>query len=136
VPMLDHRVVEFAWSLPLHMRVRAGEGKWLMKRLLSRYVPRALTDRPKTGFGVPIDTWLRGPLRDWAEALLDESQLRSDGFFHPGPIREKWHAHVDGGRNWCYWLWDVLMFQAWWHDQAQQRSPARTGTDALPQLVV
>src|SRR6266853_1483099 len=136
VPMLDHRVVEFAWSLPLNMRVRAGEGKWLMKQLLSRYVPRALTDRPKTGFGIPIDSWLRGPLREWAEDLLDESRLRSEGFFNPPPVREKWHEHVDGGRNWCYWLWDILMFQAWWRDQAHQRSSWRTGTDALPQYLV
>jgi asparagine synthase (glutamine-hydrolysing) len=132
VPMLDHRVVEFAWSLPLNMRVRGGEGKWLMKQLLSRYVPRALTDRPKTGFGIPIDTWLRGPLRAWAEELLDESRLRSEGFFNPAPIREKWHAHVDAGRNWAYWLWDVLMFQAWRHDQAQQRPRS---PEALPEYI-
>jgi len=131
VPMLDHRVVEFAWSLPLKMRVRAGDGKWLMKQLLSRYVPRALTDRPKTGFGIPIDSWLRGPLRAWAEELLGESRLRSEGFFNPAPIREKWHAHVDGGRNWAYWLWDILMFQAWWHNQAQQPSRSRPETEAL-----
>jgi len=136
VPMLDHRVVEFAWSLPLNMRVRAGEGKWLMKQLLSRYVPRALTDRPKTGFGIPIDSWLRGPLREWAEELLDESRLRREGFINPAPVLEKWHAHVDAGRNWSYWLWDILMFQAWWQGQAQQRSPSRTGTDALPQYLV
>jgi len=125
VPMLDHRVVEFAWSLPLKMRVRSGQGKWLMKELLSRYVPRALTDRPKTGFGIPIDSWLRGPLRSWAEDLLDESRLRTEGFFNHTPIRDKWHAHVDGGRNWAYWLWDVLMFQAWWRSQGSQSSSAR-----------
>jgi len=121
VPMLDHRVIEFAWSLPLKMRVRAGEGKWLLKSLLGRYVPPALTNRPKTGFGIPIDTWLRGPLRGWAEELLDESRLRGEGFFNPAPIREKWREHVDGGRNWAYWLWDILMFQAWWYEQLQLR---------------
>ena len=121
VPMLDHRVIEFAWSLPLKMRVRAGEGKWLLKRLLSRYVPPALTNRPKTGFGIPIDSWLRGPLRGWAEELLDESRLRGEGFFNPAPIREKWRQHVDGRRNWAYWLWDILMFQAWWDGQQQLR---------------
>jgi asparagine synthase (glutamine-hydrolysing) len=129
VPMLDHRVVEFAWSLPLDMRVRAGEGKWLLKNLLSRYVPSTLTDRPKTGFGIPIDSWLRGPLRAWAEDLLDEARLRREGLFNPAPIREKWHEHVDGGRNWAYWLWDILMFQAWWY--AQQR--AQRGADVCAQ---
>jgi asparagine synthase (glutamine-hydrolysing) len=131
VPMLDHRVVEFAWSLPLKMRVRSGSGKWLMKELLSRYVPRSLTDRPKTGFGIPIDSWLRGPLRPWAEDLLDESRLRTEGFFNPGPIRDKWHAHVDGGRNWAYWLWDILMFQAWWQSQAPQSGCMPLESDAL-----
>ncbi|GAC1664323.1 MAG: asparagine synthase (glutamine-hydrolyzing) [Candidatus Dormibacteraceae bacterium] len=135
VPMLDHRVVEFAWSLPLHMRVRAGEGKWLLKELLGRYVPPVLTDRPKTGFGIPIDTWLRGPLREWAEELLDESRLRGEGFFDPAPIREKWRAHADGSRNWAYWLWDILMFQAWWQAQSRHRSYPQPGTDVLPQYV-
>lgn len=136
VPMLDHRVVEFAWSLPLRMRVRDGEGKWLLKQVLSRYVPPVLTDRPKTGFGIPIDSWLRGPLRQWAEELLDQSRLRREGIFDPAPIREKWHAHVDQDRNWAYWLWDVLMFQAWWHDQQQQRSLARSGADASSRCAV
>jgi asparagine synthase (glutamine-hydrolysing) len=135
VPMLDHRVVEFAWSLPLKMRVRAGEGKWLLKRLLSRYVPPILTDRPKTGFGIPIEAWLRGPLRAWAEELLDESRLRREGFFNPDPIRQKWQAHVEGRGNWAYWLWDILMFQAWWQAQAQHRSHSHCGTAALPQCV-
>lgn len=125
VPMLDHRVMEFAWTLPFHMRVRNGEGKWLMKQLLSRHVPRSLTDRPKTGFGIPIDVWLRGPLRDWAESLLDETRLRREGFLHAAPIREKWREHLNGSRNWAYYLWDVLMFQAWWEAQStRQVAPA------------
>ncbi len=125
VPMLDHRVIEFAWSLPLALRVRAGAGKWLLKELLSRYVPRTLTDRPKTGFGIPIDSWLRGPLRDWAESLLDEARLRREGFLNPAPIRQKWLEHLGGRRNWAYWLWDVLVFQAW-HEEHRRR-PADGG---------
>jgi asparagine synthase (glutamine-hydrolysing) len=136
VPMLDHRVIEFAWTLPLELRVRAGEGKWLLKELLARYVPRQLFDRPKTGFGLPIDTWLRGPLRDWAEALLDESRLRSEGFLNSTPIREKWHEHLQGERNWAYWLWDVLMFQAWWQAQSEQRIESPAQSDPAPLCAV
>jgi asparagine synthase (glutamine-hydrolysing) len=124
VPLLDHRLVEFTWSLPLGLLRRDGQSKWPLRRVLERYVPRSLTDRPKMGFGVPVDRWLRGGLRDWAESLLDARRLVQEGQFDPAPIRAAWEAHLEGRRNMQYPLWSVLMFQAW--DEAQRSNASRS----------
>lgn len=117
VPFLDHRVVEFAWQLPLDLKIRNGQGKWILRQVLHKHVPRELVDRPKMGFGVPIDMWLRGPLREWAESLLNEHRLAGEGYLDPAPVRELWEQHLSGRRNWQYHLWNVLMFQSWLEDQ-------------------
>lgn len=120
MPFLDHRVVEFAWQLPLGYKLREGHTKWILRQVLDRYVPNHLIDRPKMGFGVPIDSWLRGPLKDWAEHLLNESRLRQEGYFHTAPLQQKWQEHLSGKRNWQYLLWDALMFQSWLEAQKNE----------------
>jgi asparagine synthase (glutamine-hydrolysing) len=119
IPFLDHQVFQFAWQLAPELRVRKHEGKWILKQLLYRYVPPSLVQRPKMGFGVPLHSWLRGPLRDWAETLLDEGRLRREGFLYPSPIRKLWSQHTSGSVNWDYRLWDVLMFQAWLEERSR-----------------
>ncbi len=113
VPLLDHRVVDFAWHLPDRFKVRDGQGKWLLRQVLQKYVPRDLVERPKMGFSVPIDAWLRGPLQGWAADLLDPAAMRRSGLIDPGPVQEKWAEHQSGARNWQHFLWNVLMFEAW-----------------------
>jgi asparagine synthase (glutamine-hydrolysing) len=129
VPLLDHRVIEFAWRMPLSVKLHGGKGtKWPLREVLHRYVPRALVDRPKQGFHMPIADWLRGPLRDWAESLLDERRLRDSGTFDPRPIRKKWTEHLAGTTRWDYHLWTVLMFESW----VEANSPV---VPAVPQPV-
>ena len=113
VPFLDHRLIEFSWRIPLSMKLKNGQTKWPLRQLLYRYVPRDLIERPKMGFGIPLPEWLRGPLRHWAEALLDEHRLQREGIFNPKPIRVMWEQHIRGQGNFSSLLWNVLMFQAW-----------------------
>jgi asparagine synthase (glutamine-hydrolysing) len=124
IPLLDHRIIEFAWSLPASFKQRRNQGKWLLRQVLHQRVPPALVDRPKSGFAAPIAQWLRGPLRDWAGHLLDESRLRQQGFFVSGEVRRKWQEHLDGTRDWSAGLWHVLMFQAWLDEQKPGTVPA------------
>ncbi len=127
VPFLDARVFEFAWSLPLSFHFRSGKSKWLLRQLLKKYIPAELVERPKKGFSVPVGAWLKGPLREWAESLLDERVLRDGGYLRPDAIRAKWLEHVSGRRDWSSHLWIVLIFQQWLHETHQGRSaPARS----------
>lgn len=116
VPFLDPDVIELAWSLPMSAKLRNGQTKWALRQVLDRHVPRALIERPKMGFGVPIEHWLSGPLRDWAESLLSESSLRTDGLLDPSTVRKIWHEHISGSRRWHHQLWTILMFKAWFSE--------------------
>ncbi|HEY1936887.1 MAG TPA: asparagine synthase (glutamine-hydrolyzing) [Candidatus Angelobacter sp.] len=122
VPLLDHRVVEFAWRMPLNLKIRNGQTKWALRQVLYRYVPAELVERPKMGFAMPIDLWLRGPLREWAEDLLARDTLSRQGFFAVEPIRKKWEEHASGSHNWQHLLWPVLMFQAWFNETVSPAS--------------
>ena len=132
VPFLDQRVVSLAWRLPVKCKIRAGQGKWLLRQVLYRHVPRELVERPKMGFGVPMDAWLRGPLREWADALLEPYRLAREGFFDPEPVTKIWREHQSGRRNWAYLLWNVLVFQDWW--QSQRRQMGLRNSMSRPQL--
>ncbi len=120
VPFLDHRVAELAWRLPLHMKIRGNVGKWALRQVLYRHVPRELIERPKAGFAIPIGQWLRGPLRAWAEELLDPSRLQAEGYFRPEPIQNVWKEHLSGRYDHTPKLWAILMFQSW-HQQHKPR---------------
>jgi len=113
VPFLDHDLVEFAWTLPLNVKIRNGKTKWILRKVLERHVPNKLIDRPKMGFGIPIEHWLQGPLRDWAEGLLSEQTLKEDGLFNVAQVRAMWNEHCNGAKRWHHQLWVILMFQAW-----------------------
>ncbi len=118
VPFLDHHIIEFTSKIPLSMKLNNGVGKAILRDILYKYVPRELIERPKMGFGIPVSDWLKGPLKDWAEELLSESRLESQGFFYPAIVRKMWSEHILGNRNWQSQLWVILMFQAWLEDNA------------------
>ena len=112
-PLLDHRLLEFSWRLPTDVHLRGGQSKWILRQLLKRRLPPALFERPKSGFGVPLGIWLRGPLRDWAESLLSVERLEAGGLVNPVPVRALWRRHLNGEVNAEYPIWGVLMLQAW-----------------------
>ena len=113
IPFLDYKVVELAWRLPLDMKIKNGVGKWPVRKVLYKYVPSELIERPKAGFAVPVDQWIRGPLREWASDLLDETRIQREGYFNPKLVKELWEQHLSGRHDWTPRLWAILMFQAW-----------------------
>ncbi|MCC6274528.1 MAG: asparagine synthase (glutamine-hydrolyzing) [Leptospiraceae bacterium] len=117
VPFLDHRLAEFAWQLPLNMKIRNGQGKWALRQVLYKHVPKELIERPKAGFGIPVGEWIKVSLKEWAEDLLSEETLKKEGFFELKPILQKWKEHKSGSHNWTHSLWSVLMFEAWLREQ-------------------
>jgi asparagine synthase (glutamine-hydrolysing) len=113
VPFLDHRVAEIAWQIPTNMKIKNGQGKWPLREILYKRVPQELIERPKAGFGIPLDDWLRGPMKTWAEKLIDIDRLSNEGFLNPEIVHEIWNQHIEGKRNWSFRLWSILMFQSW-----------------------
>jgi asparagine synthase (glutamine-hydrolysing) len=120
IPFLDHRVAETAWSLSVDQKIQGNVGKIVLRDVLYKYVPRELIDRPKAGFGIPVGDWLKGPLRNWAEELLNEKRLESEGYFYSAPIQKAWTEHLSGRCDHTPKLWTVLMFQAWLENNFQQ----------------
>ena len=113
IPFLDHRVIEFASSLPLNLKINQGQSKWILRQILYKYVPQNLIERPKMGFSIPLSEWLRGPLKSWGEELLSSNKLKCDGFFDVSSVRKLWLEHISGKHDWSNQLWNILMFQAW-----------------------
>ena len=112
-PFLNHKLLEYAWQIPQPLKLKKTQSKWILRQILYKYIPKKLVERPKVGFGVPIDSWLRGPLKDWAQALLDKTKLRNEGFFNPDSINIKWTEHLSGKKNLQHEIWSILMFQEW-----------------------
>jgi asparagine synthase (glutamine-hydrolysing) len=129
-PFLDPRVVEFAWRLSLRRKISKGRGKQVLRDVLYRHIPQAMVDRPKSGFGIPLSDWLRGPLRDWAEDLLDERRIRNEGYFCSQPIRTIWQQHLSGHGAWEFHLWDILMFEIWLEESRRIPSSETETVDA------
>jgi asparagine synthase (glutamine-hydrolysing) len=121
-PYLDHEFIEFAWSLPVGQKIRGITGKWLLRQVLYKYVPRELVERPKTGFGIPVGIWLRGPLREWAESLLTPENLARQHAIDPALILRRWKEHLSGSRNWTESIWCVLVYQQWLNDTGIRRA--------------
>lgn len=135
VPMLDHRVAEVAWRLPLSMKIRKGHSKWALRQILYRCVPEKLIERPKAGFNIPVGQWLRGPLRGWAEVLLAEDRLREEGFLDPVPVRALWREHLAEKRDWTDRLWNLIMFQAWLAAQASEEILTQPNSKQLSEMI-
>jgi asparagine synthase (glutamine-hydrolysing) len=112
-PFLDHNIIELAWRLPLELKIKNNSGKLILRNILENYVPNSLMERPKVGFGLPLKDWLRGPLREWAEDLLDETRMTEEGFFYAAPIQSLWREHIYNQADYTEFLWSILMFQAW-----------------------
>ena len=128
VPLLDHRLVEFVWRLPLKVKIRHGASKWILRQILYHYVPRQMIERPKMGFAMPIEHWLRGPLREWAECLLPQESLRHPGLLNTEAVLKMWREHLSGTRNWQGMLWNVLVFQQWYlHAKTQHAGSSPDG---------
>jgi len=136
-PLLDHHVVEFAVALPQSLKQRDGQGKWPLRQVAYRYVPEALLNRPKQGFEMPVGAWLRGPLREWAESLLDARRLAAEGYLNPQPIRARWREHLARHLDWQGQLWNVLMFQSWLAKEQEERAAfsAMAVASAAPRAV-